>query len=250
MTGIWAHIFIFIIGVVAGLLGIVIGGGSLFTIPALMLVGLPPHVAVATNRLGAVGLMLAGTITYHRKKLIDYRIAGVIACATTVGAIGGSYLMMAVNAVSMKYVVLTLTVLLLGLMFLDPKRGLARVEKRIRKRHMIVGSILSCALGVYGAFYGANVATFMIYVQVYLFGKTFIEGSATNTLAMTTFSIVAAAIFMAHGLVDYPFAITMFVGMAIGSAVSAHNVEKISNRWVQRAILALTIVMVVLLLKK
>ena len=45
-------ILLSIVGVLFGLINTLAGGGSVLTLPALMLIGLPPHAANATNRVG------------------------------------------------------------------------------------------------------------------------------------------------------------------------------------------------------
>jgi len=59
-------IFVFAAG--ASAFGTLIGGASLITIPLLILLGLPPHMAIGTDRFGVMGIGWAGLYTFHRKK--------------------------------------------------------------------------------------------------------------------------------------------------------------------------------------
>ena len=65
---------IFIAAVFAAGFGTLIGGSSIVTIPALILLGLPPHTAIGTDRFGIIGVGISGWYEFHRKRLIDYRI--------------------------------------------------------------------------------------------------------------------------------------------------------------------------------
>lgn len=46
---------VFLIGVVTGTVGALVGGGSLLSIPMLIVFGLPPQVAIATDRFAGLG---------------------------------------------------------------------------------------------------------------------------------------------------------------------------------------------------
>ena len=230
----------FLVGFVGGLIGILIGGCSLFTIPALIFLGLPPQSAIATNRVGIAGLMLTGGLAYHKKQLIDYKTGCIIAGTAVAGAVLGAQLVVKIDAVLLKRIIGILTVFLISTLIFFPKHGVAANEKTIRKKHYIIGAIVNFFLGIYGGFYGANVATFMIYTQILLFGKTFIESSATGTIAMFSFSVAASGIFMSHHIVHYGYATVLFVGMACGSYISAHNAEKIGNVWIRRLLIAMS----------
>jgi len=54
---------VFLVGIGASVYGTRVGGSSLITIPVLILMGLPPHTAPGTDRVGVTGLLMAGLIT-------------------------------------------------------------------------------------------------------------------------------------------------------------------------------------------
>lgn len=60
---------IFFVGLVVSVLGTLIGGSSLFTIPTLILLGLSPHCAIGTDRFGIMGICSAGWYKFHQKRL-------------------------------------------------------------------------------------------------------------------------------------------------------------------------------------
>ena len=63
-------LIIFFVGMLASVMGTLIGGSSLFTIPTLILLGLPPHVAIGTDRFGIMGIAIAGWYKFHRKGFV------------------------------------------------------------------------------------------------------------------------------------------------------------------------------------
>ncbi|MDF1592449.1 MAG: sulfite exporter TauE/SafE family protein [Desulfobacterales bacterium] len=69
-------IIIFVASAAASAFGTLIGGTSLITIPLLIVLGLPPHTAIGTDRFGVMGIGWAGLYKFHHKKFIDYRLEG------------------------------------------------------------------------------------------------------------------------------------------------------------------------------
>ena len=75
-----------LVGFVSGLFGI--GGGFLMT-PVLVFLGIPPVVAVASEANHVVASSASGVITYGRKRLVDFRMGGVLAFGGVIGAFLG-----------------------------------------------------------------------------------------------------------------------------------------------------------------
>lgn len=58
---------VLVVSIVAGGYGTLVGGSSLLTIPILILLGVPPHTAVASNRLGVMGITTSGLYKLNQK---------------------------------------------------------------------------------------------------------------------------------------------------------------------------------------
>ncbi|MFC1809080.1 sulfite exporter TauE/SafE family protein [Candidatus Omnitrophota bacterium] len=243
------YLIVFIGGLGAGFIGVLVGGCSFFTIPLLIFVGLPPHIAIATNRLGLLGMIFTGGYKYHRQHLIDYKIGFLIGVMALIGSICGAHLMLSLDTAVLKIVIAILSCILLLIIIFQPERGLVECKKKTTKKDYVVGSVLSFALGVYGGFYGAGVGTMLSYMLVLLFGKTFLQSAGTRKIPMLLLSIMATMIFILKGVINYPYALLLFVGMAIGAFVGAHHAKAIGNVWLKKMFLGLALIMVVLLLR-
>ena len=72
-------VIIFFVGLIVSVMGTLIGGSSVFTIPTLLLLGVPPHTAIGTDRFGIMGITIAGWYQFHRKGLVDYKTGIILA---------------------------------------------------------------------------------------------------------------------------------------------------------------------------
>src|SRR5210317_2407976 len=76
-------LFLVVIGFFAGVVNTLAGGGSLFTLPVLIFLGLPPHLANGTNRIAIVVQSLSGTLGYRSKGISSFPFTvylGISAC--------------------------------------------------------------------------------------------------------------------------------------------------------------------------
>lgn len=74
------------VGFLSGLLGV--GGGFLLT-PLLVFSGIPPAVAVSTVTSQIVASSASGTLAYWRRKSIDWKLAGFLVVAGSLGSVLG-----------------------------------------------------------------------------------------------------------------------------------------------------------------
>ena len=61
-SGAQASLLLFVVGLVAGVLNVIAGGGSFLTLPALLFLGLPAADANGTNRVGVLAQNLTGVV--------------------------------------------------------------------------------------------------------------------------------------------------------------------------------------------
>ena len=64
-------LLLFVIATLAGFIDAIAGGGGLITIPALLAVGMPPTMALGTNKLQAFGGALSASIYFLRKRAVN-----------------------------------------------------------------------------------------------------------------------------------------------------------------------------------
>jgi hypothetical protein len=240
---------VFIASVLCCAFGTLVGGNSLITIPLLMLLGLPPHTAVGTDRVGVLGLGLAGLYTFHRKGLMRYRLALIVGLPSMLGAIAGSFVVFQISPELLKRVIVALTVILL--IVVATRRGLGVTEEAGRPltwRRTLLGAFLSLLVGVYNGIYGAGGGTFLAYIMILVFRQTFLASAANLKVATVLSFIVSTAIYAYHGAVHYPFAAAMFAGSCLGSFLGAHYSDRIGNLWIKRIFIGIVLIMAVKLL--
>ena len=248
MTDVTNLLIIFFAGLGSSLFGTLVGGSSLITIPVLIFLGLPPHSAIATDRMGITGIGIAGLYKFHQKGLVRYRIGFVTGIPILLGSFLGATLVMQINPLMLKKIIAAITVSLLALVAVKPRVGIEKAPRPLRTRDLLTGIILSFLVGIYGGFYGASAGTFVAYILILVFGQTFLESAATLKIGSIMMTATATLTFAYHGVIHYPLAMAMFVGCAIGSFAGAHYSDRIGNVWIKRLFIGVVFIMAIKLL--
>ncbi len=242
-------IVIFCASLISCSFGTLVGGNSLITIPLLILMGLPPHTAIGTERVGVLGLGLAGLYSFHSKGMMRYRLAFVVGIPCMLGAFVGANLALQISPELLKKFIVALTVILLIIVAANPRLGVAEPAKHsISFGRYVLGVFLGLGVGIYNGFYGAGGGTLLSYIMILVFHQTFL-GSAANLKVATVLSYtVSTATYAYHGAINLPVALTMFAGSAIGSYMGAQYSDRIGNVWIKRLFIGVISIMVIKLL--
>lgn len=241
-------VIIFLAGLFSSVFGTLVGGSSLITIPVLILLGLPPHWAIGTDRMGVTAIGIGGLYQFHRKGLIRYRIAFILSVPCLLGSFIGANLALQISPAAMKKTIAAMTLALLALLIVKPNKGLEKASRPLTRRDVAIGIFLSLLVGIYGGFYGAGAGTFLAYILILVFGLTFLESAATLKIASVLMTLTSALTFASHGAIHYPLAASMFAGSFIGSYVGAYYSDRIGNVWIKRIFIGVVFIMVIKLL--
>jgi uncharacterized membrane protein YfcA len=226
-----------------------VGGSSLITIPLLIVMGLPPHTAICTDRIGTAGINLAGLYSFHRKGMVRYRLAFTVGIPCMIGGFIGANLALQISPEVLKKLIVALTVILLIALMVNPRLGVAAATNRpLTAGRYVLGAFLGLVVGIYGGFYGAGAGTLLGYIMILVFRQTFLESAANNKVAGIMMSATSAATYAYHGAIHLPLAMIMFAGCCIGSYVSAQYADRLGNVWIKRLFILVILIMAVKLL--
>ncbi len=192
-----------VLGVGAGAINAVAGGGSLITFPALVAFGLPPLTANLTNSVAQCPGYLAIAIGY-RPELAGQRprIARLLPGAL-IGGAGGVALLELGSPGTFRAVAPVLILLACALLAFQPRltRGLAARRSPVRQRagtHVAVA--LSCA---YSAYFGAGAGVLLLAVLAVFIVDEMQRLNALNRLLILIVNTIAAVLFVILGPVDW-----------------------------------------------
>ena len=118
----------------------------MITIPTLLFFGLPPHVAIGTDRFGIIGVGAAGWLQFHKEGMINYRIGFTTAIPVLIGAVIGSNLVLEIDEALFKNIIIITNALLTVFLIINPGMGLKEFQtagsSRLHQIHHRAGGAL------------------------------------------------------------------------------------------------------------
>jgi uncharacterized protein len=200
-------------GFVAGWIDAVVGGGGLVQLPALLLVpGLSPVQALATNKLAGIMGTSVSAVTYYRRVHPDLRTAAPMALAALGGAAGGALLASSLPAEVFRPVILVALVAVAVYTVARPTLGRATSLRWAGGRHLAGAVLLGAAIGFYDGLLGPGTGTFLVIGLVAVLGYAFLEASAKAKIVNAATNLGALAVFALQGAPLWK------LGLAVGAA--------------------------------
>ncbi len=203
------------------------GGGGLISLPAYLIAGLPPHYAIATNKLSSsIGTVIA-TVRYCKNKLVDWGIGIPSIILALIGSTLGANLALLVDEKILK-VILIIILPVVGFYVLINKDFTKKVhsEPLPRKKVYLIACTASFLIGAYDGFYGPGTGTFLILIYTGL-ARMDIGVASGNTKLVNLASNVAALItFLFNGKIIFILGITAAVFSVAGSYLGSGLVLK------------------------
>ena len=231
----------------AGIVDAIGGGGGLISLPAYMAAGIPPHMAVATNKMSATFGTGLATFRFAKQKLIDWKLAAPSVVCAMAGAVAGSHLSMWADAKIMTYL-LYIILPVAAFFVLNPKLFSGRETEayEVSARTYIVSAAASLIIGVYDGFYGPGTGTFLIIAFVVFARLPGVRANGQTKAVNITTNVASLLVFLLNGQVMLPLGLAAaacnMAGGYIGAGLAISRGAKI--------IRPVTLIVLILLLIK
>ena len=224
------------VALVAGTVDAIAGGGGLLTVPAFLAVGLPPHLALGTNKGQSVFGSFAAMVRFSRAGLVDRRRARLTFPLGLAGSLAGAALVLAVPPTVLRPVVLAL--LAGAALFIGFRRGRpARLEDAPPPPNAALRAGAAAALiGAYDGFFGPGTGTFLIVAFVALLGDSLSHASASAKVVNFASNLSAMVLFAVKGTVVWRIALPMAVAQLAGGWLGAHLAVRRGDALVRRVV--------------
>lgn len=233
----WSELVVlFLIAVLANLFSAFAGGGAgLVQFPALIFLGLPFGVALATHKVASVALGVGATLRHWREKTLEWRFAGFILAAGLPGVFLGAVFILQVPDAWAR-IALGLLTISLGLYSLSHARlGLTHSPSNRHRRGYIIGALALFAIGVLNGSLTSGTGLFCTLWLVRWFGLDYRRAVAyTLVLVGVGWNGFGAIVLSLIGEVRWSWVPALLLGSLIGGYLGAHWSIAKGNRWIKR----------------
>ncbi|WP_322512770.1 sulfite exporter TauE/SafE family protein [Chloroflexus sp.] len=235
-------LLIFTAALIAGALNAIAGGGSFFSFPALLVAGVPPIVANATNALALWPGTLASIGAYRRELSGQRRDIWLFSGLSLIGGLLGAILLLYTD--ERRFTAMIPYLLLFATLVFTFSPQITQLARRTvgdgnGQRWLVIAMYL--AIAIYGGFFGAGLGILTLAALALLGHDNIHRMNALKTLQAALVNGIAVATFVATGLIAWLPALIMTLGAIAGGYGGAAIAQRFDARRVRLVVVVISI---------
>ncbi|MCP5158855.1 MAG: TSUP family transporter [Gammaproteobacteria bacterium] len=236
------------VALLAGFIDAVAGGGGMLVMPALLSLGMPPHLVVGTNKLIGTFGTFSASLTFIRKGLFQPKLWWAMSFGTFVGALIGAVLIYLVSAEILKKL-LPLAILLAAAYLIWPPYArpsvisapetLSTAQAARRGVQWLTGGLI----GFYDGFIGPGTGAFWMAAAMKLFHLDLVSAAGVARFMNFVSNLIALLTFVILGNIDYAIGLSMGILLMLGAWLGAHSAIRYGAPFIRPVFLLVVLMM-------
>ncbi|MCH8542635.1 MAG: sulfite exporter TauE/SafE family protein [Alcanivorax sp.] len=239
----WTLWLVMLAAFFGGALNAVAGGGSFLTLPALLVVGVPPVVANATGTLALLPGYLASCLGYRRELrhvARDYPVVRLLLVSLLGGTVGALLLLATSNTLFRALVPWLL--LLATLLFVIAPIVLRRADA-VSAGWLLPGLLL---VAIYGGYFNGGLGILLMALFALAGMRSLQHANALKNLVSALLTVVAVLVYSAGSAIDWRLGVPMMISATLGGYAGACWGRYLPDHLLRRGIIGTGLVMAVL----
>jgi len=232
------------VGVIAGFLNVMAGGGSLLTVPVMVFMGLPGPVANGTNRIAILAQNLTAVTAFFRRGFSEFRLSLTLAACAIPGALLGALTGVQLEGEWFNRILALVMVAVMVIMHFDKGAAERQPDYQPSARQLRNGHLMMVGVGFWGGFIQIGVGFIIMPVLNRVMGLDLVRTNMHKVFIVAVYTIVALAVFASQVEILWIVGAALALGNSIGGYLGAHfTVSKGEAliRWVLNIVLVVFI---------
>lgn len=230
---------LFVTGLTAGLVDAIAGGGGLITIPVLLGIGLPPQIALGTNKLQASFGSGSAMLMFVRSGTVKLRECLEGICTTALGAGVGTFMVQSLDPEFLRRTIPWLLLAIVVYTLLTPRLGREDIHPRMNTSWFFL--LAGIVLGFYDGFLGPGTGSFWVMALMLGLGFNMIRATGYTKVMNFTSNATSLAIFIIGGSVLWREGLVMGAGQFIGARIGSHLVVSRGSRFIRPVFITMVV---------
>ncbi len=209
----------------AGFVDAVAGGGGLISLPAYLIAGLPPHNAIATNKMSSSMGTSVATARYALDGFVPWKQAAFCTVWALIGSYCGAELVLLLDAHIFKIIMLAILPLTAVYVF-KSKSLVCEKEPLSFWKTTVISCAVALVIGIYDGFYGPGTGTFLLLLLTALAHMSLNSANGTAKVINLATNISALTVFLVNGKVIIPLGLAAGVFSIAGNFFGSRLFER------------------------
>jgi len=234
---------LFTVAVFAGFIDTLAGGGGLLTIPALILTGMPPLLALGTNKFQAfIGSGTASLMMLRKRKVTFVEVKYLMLMAF-IGSAVGTVCVQFIDVALLNFVI-PIVLLLIGIYFIFMPKA-SEIDPKPKMGEKIYRYTAVPFIGFYDGMFGPGTGSFLSLSAIALRGIELIKATAMAKTMNFATNLGSVCIFLIYGQVIFSIGVLMMIGQALGAYIASHFLLKINPLHLRILVILICFIMLI-----
>ncbi len=235
--------FLFIMGIMAGMVNTLAAGGSFLMLPLLIWSGLPATVANGTNRISLLAQNGMAVYGFRQKGMFDLRTNLRLTLPAVLGSIIGAWMSVRIpDTVFQKVISVLMLIFVAVSVYRERQKANGRSPKQAGP---VTTFLLFMLVGVYGGFIQAGVGLFLIGSIRFATGLDLVRTNSIKVFIIMCYTVVAIAVFALNGKIDWQVAAVVATGQGLGGWLGVRFAISGGEKWIKRLVFVVLVAMAV-----
>lgn len=218
----WQAALLTAVGIVAGFLNVMAGGGSLLTVPVLVFMGLPGPVANGTNRIAILAQNLSAITAFFRRGFSDFRLSLSLAACAIPGAVAGALVGSRLDGALFNQVLALVMIGVMLVMHFDRGSADRPTDAQPSPQQLLRGHLLMVGAGFWGGFIQIGVGFIIMPILNRAMGLDLVRTNMHKVFIIAVYTVVALSVFASQVELLWLAGVALALGNSIGGYLGAH----------------------------
>ena len=228
----WEIVLLMTVGVIAGWLNVMAGGGSLLTVPVMLFMDVPAPVANGTNRIAILAQNITAVYAFFRKGFSDFKLSLSLSLAASTGAVGGAFVGVELDGVWFDRI-LAIVMILVMITMATGKKMSHDVNENSQPKNLALGHICMIGAGFWGGFIQVGVGFILMPILHRVMGFNLVRVNMYKVFVVLSYTIVALVIFATQLQLLWWAGLGLAMGNSIGGWYGAHTTIQKGEVWIK-----------------
>lgn len=228
----WQIILLMIIGIFAGWINVLAGGGSLLTVPMMLFMDIPAPIANGTNRIAILAQNITAVYAFFRKGFSDFKLSLSLSVAASIGAVAGAFLGVELDGVWFDRI-LAIVMIIVMILMATGKKIEHDINENQPPKNLFLGHLCMLGAGFWGGFIQIGVGFILMPILHRVMGFNLIRVNMYKVFVVLSYTIVALSIFATQLQLLWWAGLGLALGNSIGGWYGAHTTVTKGETWIK-----------------